>query len=251
MKLFRKIRQRLVTENKVNKYLVYATGEILLVMIGILIALQVNNWNIERQNKVVQNALLHKLDSELQSNIDRLDFLTGSYEGTKANNQSLYDSLLAGTNLQNVEKHFNSTIYDSSTLNLRSSAYEQMKNTGQLYTLNSDLLLNAIELHYKLWERENYYILKNNERVETPGYVARNIGFTKAKLDYFTKGLDYALRKNTWLLNKKSDEYAARIREVAVAQFHITDMLRRMDRIINDSKDLKDLIKKTLDKEKL
>lgn len=45
IKFFRKIRQRLLTENKFSKYLIYAIGEIILVVIGILIALQVNNWN--------------------------------------------------------------------------------------------------------------------------------------------------------------------------------------------------------------
>ncbi len=45
IKLFRKIRQRLITQNKFSKYLLYAIGEIVLVVIGILIALSVNNWN--------------------------------------------------------------------------------------------------------------------------------------------------------------------------------------------------------------
>ena len=48
IKLFRKIRQRLVTENKFSKYLIYAIGEIILVVIGILIALQIDNWNTQQ-----------------------------------------------------------------------------------------------------------------------------------------------------------------------------------------------------------
>ena len=48
IKLFRKIRQGLLTENKFGKYVLYAIGEIVLVVIGILIALQVNNWNENR-----------------------------------------------------------------------------------------------------------------------------------------------------------------------------------------------------------
>src|SRR6056297_1068125 len=46
--LFRRIRQKLIDSGSVSKYLLYAIGEILLVVIGILIALQVNNWNEER-----------------------------------------------------------------------------------------------------------------------------------------------------------------------------------------------------------
>ena len=45
IKFFRKIRQNLLMENKTGKYLKYAIGEIILVVIGILIALQINNWN--------------------------------------------------------------------------------------------------------------------------------------------------------------------------------------------------------------
>jgi hypothetical protein len=46
---FRQIRQRLLTDNKFSKYLLYAVGEILLVVIGILVALQIDNWNEERK----------------------------------------------------------------------------------------------------------------------------------------------------------------------------------------------------------
>jgi len=46
MKIFRKIRLNLLSENKTRKYLIYAIGEIILVVTGILIALQINNWNL-------------------------------------------------------------------------------------------------------------------------------------------------------------------------------------------------------------
>jgi len=48
IKFFRHIRKQLLTENKFSKYLIYAVGEIVLVVIGILIALSINNWNEER-----------------------------------------------------------------------------------------------------------------------------------------------------------------------------------------------------------
>ena len=52
IKYFRKIRQQLLTQNRFSKYLLYAVGEILLVMVGILLALQVNNWNEDKKLKV-------------------------------------------------------------------------------------------------------------------------------------------------------------------------------------------------------
>ncbi|WP_245603281.1 DUF6090 family protein, partial [Maribacter antarcticus] len=51
IKFFRKNRQKSLTENKFSKYLIYAIGEIILVVIGILIALQVNNWNEESKKE--------------------------------------------------------------------------------------------------------------------------------------------------------------------------------------------------------
>lgn len=48
IKFFRHIRKRLIRENRFSKYLLYAIGEIVLVVIGILIALQINNWNEEK-----------------------------------------------------------------------------------------------------------------------------------------------------------------------------------------------------------
>ena len=53
IKFFRHIRQQLVMENKTGKYLKYAIGEIVLVVIGILLALQINNWNSQRLKKLI------------------------------------------------------------------------------------------------------------------------------------------------------------------------------------------------------
>ena len=66
LRFFRQIRQRLLTENKFSKYLLYAIGEILLVVIGILIALQVNNWNEERKAGQVELSLLEELKADLE-----------------------------------------------------------------------------------------------------------------------------------------------------------------------------------------
>ncbi len=57
IKFFRKIRQNMIKENKVSKYLLYAIGEIILVVIGILIALQVNTWNEYRKDRVSEKEL--------------------------------------------------------------------------------------------------------------------------------------------------------------------------------------------------
>ena len=67
IKFFRKIRQNLLMENKTGKYFKYAVGEIVLVVIGILIALSLNNWNESRKNDIIKNQLIEDLILELKS----------------------------------------------------------------------------------------------------------------------------------------------------------------------------------------
>ena len=67
IKFFRKIRQKMLTENKFSKYLLYAIGEIVLVVIGILIALQINNWNETKKNTIaIRNVLLEIKEDLIQ-----------------------------------------------------------------------------------------------------------------------------------------------------------------------------------------
>ena len=65
LRFFRKIRQRLLTDNKFSKYLLYAIGEILLVVIGILIALQMDNWNENRKTRALELKTLKELRADL------------------------------------------------------------------------------------------------------------------------------------------------------------------------------------------
>ncbi|SFN69860.1 hypothetical protein SAMN04487989_102501 [Bizionia echini] len=67
IKFFRKIRQKLLSEGKTGKYFKYAIGEIVLVVIGILIALQINNWNEKRKESKKEDQLIDVLITDLQS----------------------------------------------------------------------------------------------------------------------------------------------------------------------------------------
>ncbi|MEO1033284.1 MAG: DUF6090 family protein [Bacteroidota bacterium] len=73
IKFFRKIRYNLMGENKTGKYIKYAIGEILLVVLGILIALQINNWNEKRISKAKEQLLLKELHLEFRDNKAQLD----------------------------------------------------------------------------------------------------------------------------------------------------------------------------------
>lgn len=66
IKFFRRIRQQLLTENKFSKYVLYAIGEIILVVVGILIALSINNWNSNQKNLVAEkDYIVSRIDLEL------------------------------------------------------------------------------------------------------------------------------------------------------------------------------------------
>ena len=69
IKLFRKIRQKLLSENRFRKYLLYAIGEIILVVIGILIALQINNWNDEKKERAIEVKILKEIHSNLEHDL--------------------------------------------------------------------------------------------------------------------------------------------------------------------------------------
>ncbi len=100
IKFFRKIRQNLLSEGKTGKYLKYAVGEIVLVVIGILIALQVSNWYKKRIDSDSEKEALFDLNTEIKSNIKALEIIIAEHE----------KSLVAG-------KEIKSMITDTNKLN--------------------------------------------------------------------------------------------------------------------------------------
>lgn len=80
LKFFRKIRQNLLSEGKTGKYLKYAIGEIVLVVIGILIALQINNWNLERKSRLELKLVYQIIKSDLVEDIDETGVFIKDYK---------------------------------------------------------------------------------------------------------------------------------------------------------------------------
>ncbi|WP_318312817.1 DUF6090 family protein [Flagellimonas crocea] len=78
--VFRKIRQRLLSEGKVSKYLKYALGEIILVVIGILIALQVNDWNENNKSDTFEKEMLTQIQENLESDKFSLERIHYNFE---------------------------------------------------------------------------------------------------------------------------------------------------------------------------
>ena len=154
MKLFRKIRQKLLVENRFSKYLIYAIGEIILVVIGILLALQVNNWNesrkrVDEENQYYKNIQrqLNEDISGIKSNIDFNQFYYEQYQFAinqiETNDWSNLDSLgIATVNLLEYSDFHN-----------ESKIYQTLVSSGEIKLLNNQ---NIIERLQKLEETYIY-----------------------------------------------------------------------------------------------
>lgn len=108
-KFFRKIRYDLMDRNKTGKYLKYAIGEIILVVIGILIALSINNWNENRKQGIAENEFYNGVKDDLQQDlefityvqnytkpkIDAYNLLNNSYPKDYEKNKMKIDSLMS------------------------------------------------------------------------------------------------------------------------------------------------------------
>ncbi|MFT5762099.1 MAG: hypothetical protein ACI8WA_001223 [Polaribacter sp.] len=146
IKFFRKIRQNLLMENKTGKYFKYAIGEIVLVVIGILIALQINNWNTERIQNIESREIAKRL--LLETNQNKVFLKSGIDTADKTLHALLQFLKMTGNNYK--EKSITKTdsliyqIIPSPRLNLNTSVLEQAISMGRLAHIKSDSLRNLI-----------------------------------------------------------------------------------------------------------
>ena len=151
---FRKIRQRLLKKNKVGRYLLYASGEILLVVIGILIALQINNWNQKRQNEKLEIKYLQGIQTNLDNDIDELE------RHFQADTLKLdaYTFLIKSFNAlsyTSMEQEIGSALFTTSRLNWfegQNVVFEDLKFSGKLHLIQSDTIRYSIQVYYRLFE---------------------------------------------------------------------------------------------------
>jgi len=139
IKFFRKIRQNLLSEGKVGKYLKYAIGEIILVVIGILIALQVNNWNQNRQNNQKEIEILLGVEQELNNLIERLEFWAKyNKTGERLTTEVLkFDQTNA--NKKTMDSLFTSLIYVN-VFDKGGGFLETLINDGRFELIKDDLI---------------------------------------------------------------------------------------------------------------
>jgi hypothetical protein len=149
IKFFRKIRRNLLSKGKTGKYLKYAIGEIVLVVIGILIALSINNWNEYRKETNFEQKILKELKSDFSYNKSELN--RNIIKATVLAHNC--DSLLALFNLPKDEvdpgKFFNYTrkLGGYSTFNPSNGSLNSLISSGNLYIIKND----SLRLHLARW----------------------------------------------------------------------------------------------------
>ena len=127
IKFFRKIRQKLLTENIFRKYLLYAIGEIILVVIGILIALQINNWNEDRKLRELEVSTLKEIRVNLLRDIEDFETNIRSHGLSAQSSQIILDALKNTTAYHDsLSKHF-SRIPVNPIFMPTTSAYQNLK----------------------------------------------------------------------------------------------------------------------------
>lgn len=138
----------MLTENKFSKYLIYAIGEIILVVIGILIALQINNWNETRQIKKVEKEILYVLLEDLNS--------AKSYSAQYIENEQSYldiiekvlhyDSIKTVLNNNNTIEYFNKAFWDFEIKIPVINTYSDLKNAGKIAIIQNDSIRDRLSI---------------------------------------------------------------------------------------------------------
>ena len=150
IKLFRKIRQELLLGNKTGQYFKYAIGEIILVVIGILIALQINNWNENRKANSIKQSyysqIIFDLDKETKNIEERVMYLDSGivsvdnyFELMKTPNLETTQIL---DELQKVRFTFDYIAFNTNTI-------ETLESTGDIKLLPEKIRNALIELKRK------------------------------------------------------------------------------------------------------
>ncbi|MEM1257652.1 MAG: DUF6090 family protein [Bacteroidota bacterium] len=146
IKFFRKIRQTFLANNSFSKYLLYAMGEITLVVIGILIALQINNWNDNRKNRLKIDQLLKKVREELVLNIHYSDDVTAFY---RFKEKDIGDVLRKKVTLEDYENSgLVYLIWNNTTLDLADDAARELDSYTDLLNEEQDSLISNINQLY-------------------------------------------------------------------------------------------------------
>lgn len=141
LKFFRKDRHKTVLENRITKYFLYAIGEIILVVIGILIALSINKWSNEQKDLQTEITYLKEIKNSLQSNYDALQFAIDDESKKLEQGKILFDHLKHERPINDTILHYLSIPIISYQSSYNNAAFENLKSEGLPYISNDTLKL--------------------------------------------------------------------------------------------------------------
>jgi uncharacterized protein (UPF0335 family) len=154
--LFRKIRQNLLSERKIGKYLKYAIGEIVLVVIGILIALSINNWNEERKAADYTKLLFKKTLEELEFNIEKANSKVADFRNQ---NSAYYIIINKKETRQNFKTHgLAYLLFSGNEVELSDNTFQKLLSSHEKLTQEQDDLLSKLKIVYNNYKGEVDYL---------------------------------------------------------------------------------------------
>lgn len=143
IKVFRKIRKTLISESKTSKYFKYAIGEIILVMIGILLALQVNTWNNNRELKKEELKALKSLHQEFNENLIRFDEIYNIHLKRKKSIETIMSIEVKKLSLDSL-KTLRLAVGNNFTFDPYQGIYNSIINSGKIELISNDTLKHRI-----------------------------------------------------------------------------------------------------------
>lgn len=155
---------------KTGKYFKYAIGEIILVVIGILIALSINNWNENRKKSNLQATLTKSIKEDLKADVIYLDHFTKKVDSSfqLLRNQSQYVNRISYSTDSLV--HFlknDINIYIVQFQGFNNTTYESIKTSGQLDVLDASLKKQLYELYILQSASQENYIASRDDYFDT------------------------------------------------------------------------------------
>ena len=152
IKFFRKIRYDLIEKNKTGKYLKYAIGEIILVVVGILIALQINNWNENRKNRLLEKELLKEIKLDLVTDTIQMNGRFYRAYNDLVKSIRVYDSITKLDDLKidvtYLDSIFKRCIRQRSTFFPTSGTYSSIVSNGNSNIFSNKKLFKEIQNLY-------------------------------------------------------------------------------------------------------
>ena len=150
IKFFRKIRYNLMSENKTGKYFKYAIGEIVLVVIGILIALSINNWNEQRKTKISEISYIESIKIDLIGDTETINFIVENTKKRIAANELIMEQLRSFDTITDSRPLYKLMRDNVGFIDLKVQDHtiETLKNSGNIEIINSKPIRGALQTYY-------------------------------------------------------------------------------------------------------